>query len=94
MSDKPIPKDRGIPITCWRCWWREGSHCYNKQFGEMRPDPVRTFLQLGHDITDEFFLNCQQQDGFRGKRAFLEQFFSKEVLVIASEHTVKDEETQ
>lgn len=74
----PIVKESGgLPIKCRACWWREGRGCYNESFGPI-PTKLHTYTnadgieksynaRTGHEITDDHFRTCQEQQGRKSK---------------------------
>ena len=64
---------KGLPVCCWKCWWKEGSNCYCEKGKEGQP------------ITEERASQCLS---FRSKRGMYEQFIPSEMLVITSERNM------
>ena len=69
----------GLPTKCRPCWWREGRACFSEAFGPV-PKVVQTFTDscgdeqsynrnVGHEITDEHFISCQNTGAMKTRAA-------------------------
>lgn len=70
--------------ACRNCWWREGERCYNEKLVELKTIGGK-FGRFGPLIDDELLACCNEADGYKGKRAVLEQVIPGNKLVITSE---------
>lgn len=43
---------KGLPVQCWKCWWKEGSNCYSEKEGQ--------------PITEERLASCDSFKNKRG----------------------------
>ena len=79
---------KGLPATCWRCWWKEGGRCYNDKFATITivDGKFRQGQLIDQDLVDE----CLAFNGKLGKREVWERALPKEMLVITSEAGLKE----
>lgn len=79
-------QDRGIPLVCWRCWWREGRWCYSENAvftGEKSPET------RGREITAEHFELCRAGRAFLSKRGIWDSVLPTGAVTITSEERLR-----
>jgi hypothetical protein len=91
--DSTVDLSDGLPLRCWRCWYREGDRCYAPALGPEfdRPKPG---LQYGPEIVPEVFYRCREGQWFQWKRALLERVFGGMKVTIASEKRIDKAEAR
>ena len=78
-----MKREKLIKTKCWSCWWREGSHCFSEDFGEIPTQEWKEMTLLkGYDITHEHLEKCK--DSKTEKRSMLP--IPKDKLTILSEY--------
>lgn len=87
---------KGLPIACWKCWWREGSLCYSEEItlgGVLETEPDPTFssilIRKGRNITEEHYTLCTKCQVCLSKRVALQNIFGNIPITIASEENLK-----
>ena len=57
-------KEKAVQITfkmaCDRCFWREGSHCFSKNLGDIPKNDSGCLM--GHMITKRHYLKCKRRN--------------------------------
>ena len=93
-----IDRHRGLPKSCWFCWWREGHRCFQEKLGTIPTEPM-SFTdssgqehsytrRLGLEITDGHYTQCVESGGYKSKRATWMSILPPDIdLVIMSEKT-------
>lgn len=60
-----------IPKACKRCWWQEGSQCFNKEIAKI--NQTCDGFQSGEKITSSFFEKCRKSQKLKKELARIDK---------------------